>query len=552
MQSIAIIGMGPRGSSLLERLISHLIARKAERRVHFCLFEKRHEPGPGCHQRSLPPDLLMNTVAAQVTMYFGRELEQHGPVHGGRNLHEWYQHKLERHTKETEYLPRRKLGEYLRDFHLEQIERMKRNGISHEMVSREVIDIIPGNKEILITTDKRVYRTNHAVICTGHESARIDLGEGQESDYSEEKLHEINPGQVVAVKGMGLTAFDIISRLSKGRGGTYKRGVNGKLRYEASGGEPRVHLFSRNGIFHAGRARNDDPRHVYAPTYFTKEVVESLREKHGRLDFDKDLLPLLKQELQHICTQRGESGSVDLDLLLHPERHLNRNSRSEFCSSFLAHLEWDLGQCTLGKMNSTYKYCQDAIRDLRDQFRAAIEFNGLHADSYLRYQSYWNPRFLKICVGPPYQRLEELQALIEGGVCSIEFAANPQIRREGEGWILTCRYGRDIYQTYADHLINASVASMNISESVSALARNISKRFKTHQIGGQNCGGLEISSSFEVINSSGVVQENIYALGIPTEGSKYFTLVLGRPNIESTFLLDSNRLATQIVNRVSA
>lgn len=39
------------------------------------------------------------------------------------------------------------------------------------------------------------------------------------------------------------------------------------------------------------------------------------------------------------------------------------------------------------------------------------------------------------------------------------------------------------------------------------------------------------------------------ALGIPTEGAKYFTYVLPRPDVVSTFLKDANIIAKHIINK---
>ncbi|MFN9938666.1 MAG: FAD/NAD(P)-binding protein, partial [bacterium] len=105
--------MGPRGASLLERLITHLIERNACQEVHLCLFEKDQEPGSGCHHTRLPADLLTTTVAGQVTMYFGQELEDYGPVHAGPSLYNWHQREQNPNVSATDYLPRRELGRYL-------------------------------------------------------------------------------------------------------------------------------------------------------------------------------------------------------------------------------------------------------------------------------------------------------------------------------------------------------------------------------------------------------------------------------------------------------
>ena len=51
------------------------------------------------------------------------------------------------------------------------------------------------------------------------------------------------------------------------------------------------------------------------------------------------------------------------------------------------------------------------------------------------------------------------------------------------------------------------------------------------------------------MHADGDICSNVYAFGIPSEGAKYLTLVLGRPNMVSTVLLDSNKLAKIVLDK---
>jgi hypothetical protein len=427
---------------------------------------------------------------------------------------------------------------------------MRHYGISHEQIKAEVTQVISNGEIVHIKTELNIHEVCQVVLCTGHDDGTSSGGNLDDTFLSPEMLDRIAGGERVAIQGMGLTAFDFISRLTSGRGGTFEETQDGKLSYKPCNEEPTIYLYSRNGVFHAGRAYNPAPDFVYVPKYFRKDTIESMRGNGGSLDFARDIYPLLAKELQHIYSERTGGEVLDLELFLNPERKLRRHSRRDYINSFCSYLRWDIEQCTLGKMRSAHKFCQDAIRDMRDQFRAAIEHRGLNDESYLHFTSHWNPRLLKICVGPPYQRLRELQALIEAEVCSVEFALNPQLWKEDGKRLLTCKYGNSYHQTKVAYALNASIASMNIGQSGSKLAKFLSVRYRPFCVNGWNCGGLEITKDYEVMSSDGEIQHNIHALGIPAEGAKYFTLVLGRPDIQSTFLLDSNRLATVLLDKL--
>src|SRR5262249_59043336 len=65
---VTIIGLGPRGLSILER-ISHLARRNgAPLRLHVHLVDPG-ECGQGTHRAGQPPHLLVNTVSSQVTIF---------------------------------------------------------------------------------------------------------------------------------------------------------------------------------------------------------------------------------------------------------------------------------------------------------------------------------------------------------------------------------------------------------------------------------------------------------------------------------------------------
>lgn len=263
-----------------------------------------------------------------------------------------------------------------------------------------------------------------------------------------------------------------------------------------------------------------------------------------------DVLPLLKQELEHAYSMKTGGQKLDVDTFLNPERRIKRETQESFRSSFLSYLRWDIEQCSIGKMDSAYKFCQDIIRDLRDQLRLAIDFRGISNESYHHFQSYWNPKFLKICVGPPHIRLMQLEALIEKDICTIDFALNPYIERIANGFVLTCNYEHDYTKTEVDYIVKGCSPSMNLCEIKNTLTENLLKRFKPFKIGETAYRGLEINQSYELVEVDGKVCNNIHAFGIPTEGSKYFTLVLGRPSIESTFLLDGNALSNILLDKI--
>ena len=84
--SITLIGMGPRGLSLLERIAA--FARAQPLPLQLNLVEPG-ECGPGVHGERLPQHLLINTVASQVTIFPSREAVEVAPACATPSLTEW-------------------------------------------------------------------------------------------------------------------------------------------------------------------------------------------------------------------------------------------------------------------------------------------------------------------------------------------------------------------------------------------------------------------------------------------------------------------------------
>ncbi|MEU0208784.1 FAD/NAD(P)-binding protein, partial [Streptomyces canus] len=88
--SVALVGAGPRGTSVLERLCAsapELLPPGAHLTVHVI---DPSPPGPGRVWRpTQSPDLLMNTVASQVTLFTDESVDCAGPIRRGPSLHKW-------------------------------------------------------------------------------------------------------------------------------------------------------------------------------------------------------------------------------------------------------------------------------------------------------------------------------------------------------------------------------------------------------------------------------------------------------------------------------
>ena len=108
----------------------------------------------------------------------------------------------------------------------------------------------------------------------------------------------LEPGADVIVLGFGQAFTDLVILLTEGRGGRFVDGVDGALRYEASGREPIVHVGSRRGVPYRSKL---DYRLQAAPAplprFLDELAIERLLARDGPLEFRRDVLPIVLKEV---------------------------------------------------------------------------------------------------------------------------------------------------------------------------------------------------------------------------------------------------------------
>ncbi|MBO9706018.1 MAG: FAD/NAD(P)-binding protein, partial [Arthrobacter sp.] len=104
-------------------------------------------------------------------------------------------------------------------------------------------------------------------------------------------------GEPVLVRGMGLNFFDVMGQLTEGRGGRFER-RDGELHYLPSGHEPVIHAASRRGGPYKAKAQIAS----YYPKerqlrYLTEAAVQRFRRSGVKPGFGHDLWPLLQRDV---------------------------------------------------------------------------------------------------------------------------------------------------------------------------------------------------------------------------------------------------------------
>ncbi|MBQ0827188.1 FAD/NAD(P)-binding protein [Streptomyces tagetis] len=335
---VCIIGAGPRGLSVLERLLAN------ERRAPAYFAVTVHVvdpslPGAGTVWRTAQSQhLLMNTVASQITVFTDDSARIGGPIEPGPSLYEWARSlallgepaedggravlaEAERLTPDS-YPTRAFYGCYLQDC----FQRIVDGAPAHVEVrvhrSRAVAAAdthgVPGGPQgIRLENGTRLNALDAIVMAQGHVPARLSVREARTASLS--RIHHltyiapanpadvdlagIEPGQNVLLRGLGLNFFDHMALFTLGRGGRFER-VRGGLVYRRSGCEPKMYAFSRRGVPYHARGENEKgATGRYFPRLLTPAYIGTLRERSaaGRpVSFSRDLWPLISREVESV------------------------------------------------------------------------------------------------------------------------------------------------------------------------------------------------------------------------------------------------------------
>ncbi|RAG85305.1 FAD-binding protein [Streptacidiphilus pinicola] len=334
---VCIIGAGPRGLSVLERLCANERAAPSCDLLTVHLVDP-HPAGAGSVWRTDQPEqLLTNTVASQITVFTDDSVRIAGPVEPGPSLYEWAQSLAllgepgdygaqtlaeARRLGPDSYPSRGFYGHYLRDCYRTIVAKAPAHLTVREHRSRAVAvaDTLgtPGGPQTVNLEDgTRLGGLSALVLAQGHVGAHLTARQVRTADLA--RIHGLvylppaNPADVpltsigaeenVLLRGLGLNFFDYMALFTSGRGGSFVQGEAG-LTYHRSGGEPRLFAFSRRGIPYHARGENEKgPFGRYRPRLLTPEYVAGLRHRaaHGeRIGFRTHLWPLIAREVESV------------------------------------------------------------------------------------------------------------------------------------------------------------------------------------------------------------------------------------------------------------
>ncbi|MFF3655398.1 FAD/NAD(P)-binding protein [Streptomyces olivochromogenes] len=301
--SLVIVGAGPRGTGLIERIAANAPELYAGSGLDIHLVDP-HPPGAGRIWREAQSPLLwMNSHAEDVTMFTDETVVMDGPVRPGPTLHEWA--AIDGRT----FADRQLQGAYLGWVHEQAVAALPPEVTVHHHPCRALRVNGPreGRQQVWLEGRPRPLLADLVVLALGHLDAELDKEQRELASYArahdlvhlppdftaDSDLSSLAPGEPVLVRGFGLAFVDLMVLLTEGRGGRYDGDT-----YLPSGREPVLYVGSRRGVpYHSKIGYDWTGERPPLPRFFGPAEVDALLARPEGFDFRRDVWPSIEKEL---------------------------------------------------------------------------------------------------------------------------------------------------------------------------------------------------------------------------------------------------------------
>ena len=594
MTDVVLVGMGPWGLAVLERIVSGALERGNGPTTTVHVVDPG-TPGAGVFGGAQPDYLILNTPCGQHSMY---PFPERAAGRLGTGFFEWAQRTGYRWVGERceittrgrpitphDFLPRRLLAEYLAWFY-RCLEREAPPWLSvvHHRTTVVAIEA-DGRRERVRLADGTALDADHVVVTTGHSPNR-SRGEGALPPYPVTDFERTVPaGASVALQGMGLVALDVVIALTVGRGGSFDRN-NGRLRYRPSGREPHVALYSRSGVPYCAKSPDAaDITAEFQPVICTPQAMASLggEDRRHRIDARADLWPMLLAEMATcfytqsarladgaaaartvvqqlvVAWQGGRFEEVTARLAErhgtyepthfladHGQCHRSAKDYEAWVSDLLA---TDLAAAMVPNGGSPLKLAYEVPRALRDTIRAAVEFGRLTPASHRDFHSDIRCRIARAVAGPPACRSEQLLALLDAGIVRLPFGPSPAVTVDGDGAVVSSRHLERPHTERVDRLVAAYIEQPVLQDSASPLLRQLYSAGRARQLrlDTEEVGSIDLTEDFHPVRADGDAEERLWVFGTLTEGARYYTAYIPSPSSRLRAFLDAQVCAERIL-----
>ena len=615
---LVIVGAGPRAVMLVERLLARRTRQDPPLQVTLV---DPFPPGAGrIWRREQSPLLKLNSMARDVTVFTDETCTISGPIRSGPSLIEWAE-RVRDHTLPDVEIDDPALLAEVRSLRGDSFPTRRLQSLYLDWFWRRTVAIAPAGVDVhwqpgsvqwvddtlegwdVALADGTRLVADTVVYALGHngrepdgetlelldEAAQAGLTYIEPAFTADADLSALAPGQDAIVRGMGLASVDAVVLLAEGRGGRFERDADGRLRYVASGQEPRLHLGSRRGVPYRSKVSSQLQGDPTALEILTPPTVAGLLARAGTIDFLDDVWPLIARELVWGHYRELFTGHPDRVTTTWEEfRETLRRVDGDVVALRAAVAEvvpdpldrFDIPALDVPLAGETFPDAQavhDRVRqhiledlELRTtQERSTaqalfltilISFLALADIPTERWSARsravdlpitWHTFFSYVASGPPAHRLEELLALADAGVVRF-LGPDITVRVDpARGFVAVSPHVEVEARVLVDAWLPSPSAAFSDNPALRELASRHGRevRVADESFAG-SLGRIDVDPDGRVVSREGQPHATLFALGPFTAGTEAGAFT--RPRSDSLALRQTDRVAGAVAEALSA
>lgn len=469
-RNIAIIGIGPRGGFALEKLIEQLVSKNAFTKIHFYLFEQTDNYGNGpVYSLQQNPANWINITERVLDLPKRDSIKLDSiTIEEFPAYRDWaFPEGTYSHTHPDTYPPRAKMGTYLSQRFRSLAEPLIKNGMVTFIYKR--VDEIQwqNNGQLRVkAAGTETANLDEVLLTIGHQPTENDTQIKEWESFARQHKgvflfkeaypienyldhQEIDDNCTIGIRGFGLAMIDATRAIAQKYGSFIPIDEEKKsYRYETEHSLQNLIVpFSLEGLPAVPKPLNGAIDSQFKPTEedlskFHRQIADKeTQQKATSPDFLLEAFAPIVSEIYLSLPDKIEHGSVqkeDIELatkqwlldqsyksaLFVPTKQAAIDSMKSFVAMALGDETISLDFC----IGQVWRHCQPTIYD-------ALSHNKCNDDVFASIVKI-DESTKRYSYGPPVESIQQMIALVEAGVLTLNFVNDPDIKLTENGWEL--------------------------------------------------------------------------------------------------------------------
>ena len=536
---IAMVGFGPRALGALEALAEQTHEDGTVLDVH--VFDPMRWTGAGPNYNPDQSDVCILNIPA-------RSVDYAPPGFMTSHIKPFLEWSGGRYQSE-DYPARSDIGRYL-NYRFEAIKAEVPDRIAIEQSQLMITSIYQKNQTWWLLSDDRKFGPYDEVLLSqGQPATSSDPQIAKWEDHASKNDLSLMPAypvnalldaakgwseNSVAIRGLGLSTFDVLRMLTKSMGGKFVDG-----RYQASGREPRRVLpFSLDGKPPVAKPATEALDEQYDLTNAEMSRFEATMKASESCQPDKALELICDAIVPTVVRILSEQNTTDTEADVRNWFEIERKDPgSQEVLGPIDGLKVDI-EVAYGRMSPSVGYVAGQVwRKVQVQLRSIFNKSD-HAVETATAIIGFDEALKRYSYGPPVSASEELLALIEDGLVSLCVVADPDVHLRDNGWNLSEGDDDMTANVMVDGVLpNPSLENIQDQLIVSCMEAG-------HMQIIADGFGAHTSAEGQLVDESGESIKGVCMLGRLTLGS-----VIAADSLTDCFGPTANRWASGVVQR---